>query len=564
MVFSIGKWTVEDGIYRLMSCPPGHQLVNAINGKFSHDIQQCLPCQQSEYIVSSNNSDFSCQPCPVGAVCDGNSLHGLVPGSKWQVDLDLGRYFLLSCPAGYELLGGTYDSQRCALCPAGRYCTGGIAASAPCPDSTFAQQGANASISCLPAVLVQVSVVMAMEQAGFTDQAQHKFVAAVADSCEVSLEKIYIWSVSSTRRASNGSSESVQVVVNIASKDLGSATYLLGKLSKATLEAQLAWQGLPAAISLAASILEPAVATSPFQATPIIAGIVVGFAVLILAVVMVLRGLSPGADEDPLLGRISEIRRELGITLRDGYLMRPERIPLWTRISLGLQRRSLIELKRGHLEAAALLSLEQDFSLEAFDELCFLLRIEMPMEGWTRINGGVDARGARYNALRLWILDLSKKMLSCQEMVQCSLEVKIPTGRAATLGGVSELRRELEAVGKLKFRFFADRVSKAMIWSEDGGSLFRELQRLAGLEMERIAGRCDARYAALCGEDKGRDLLAYNPLADPSAQIVRQDHSEVRTIPTALRMREKQRDSEARCPCAADAVRSYRLRARPP
>ena len=61
ITFSLGSWQVINGIYRLVGCPPMHQLVNSINGVFNHDIQQCVACQTDQYILDSNNSAFSCQ-----------------------------------------------------------------------------------------------------------------------------------------------------------------------------------------------------------------------------------------------------------------------------------------------------------------------------------------------------------------------------------------------------------------------------------------------------------------------------------------------------------------------
>ena len=60
VTFALGVWEVIDGMYRLVSCPLQHQLVNSINGLFNHDIQQCLACGPNQYILDSNNSEFSC------------------------------------------------------------------------------------------------------------------------------------------------------------------------------------------------------------------------------------------------------------------------------------------------------------------------------------------------------------------------------------------------------------------------------------------------------------------------------------------------------------------------
>ena len=76
----------------------GYQLINSAGGIFSYTIQECRRCEKTEYILNSSNPKFSCQECPIGAVCGGNSLIGKVNGSVWVIDYDSGRYVLESCP----------------------------------------------------------------------------------------------------------------------------------------------------------------------------------------------------------------------------------------------------------------------------------------------------------------------------------------------------------------------------------------------------------------------------------------------------------------------------------
>ena len=65
---SIGTWRDIEGIYRLMSCPAGFQLINSTagtsQGAFSSDLQQCRACLSGQYIVNPNTD--ICEDCPPG------------------------------------------------------------------------------------------------------------------------------------------------------------------------------------------------------------------------------------------------------------------------------------------------------------------------------------------------------------------------------------------------------------------------------------------------------------------------------------------------------------------
>ena len=76
----------------------GYQLVNSAAGVFSYSIQECHECDTTQYIFDSNNSKFSCQDGPVGAICDGNSLREKINGSFWVADYETGIYLLEGCP----------------------------------------------------------------------------------------------------------------------------------------------------------------------------------------------------------------------------------------------------------------------------------------------------------------------------------------------------------------------------------------------------------------------------------------------------------------------------------
>jgi hypothetical protein len=97
--FPLGSWTKDSGIFKLVGCPPGYQLQNKADGvTFSQDSQRCFQCSQNQYVVDSNDPNFSCNRCPVGAICNGSSLRGLVNRSVWAPDYKTGLYILRSCP----------------------------------------------------------------------------------------------------------------------------------------------------------------------------------------------------------------------------------------------------------------------------------------------------------------------------------------------------------------------------------------------------------------------------------------------------------------------------------
>jgi hypothetical protein len=197
--FSLGTWTISSGMYKLVSCPAGHQLVNSVAGVFSHDVQNCLPCASNEYILNSSKSGMSCEKCPVGAECDGNSLTSLVDGALWFGDINTGLYHLRSCPAGYEMQVATLDSQQCVYCPAASYCEGGNSPRVACPEGTYSPPGANVSSSCMTVVYVALSLTLPLTREEFTSAQQSSFQQALAAAAGVGVGYVTISSVSNRR-----------------------------------------------------------------------------------------------------------------------------------------------------------------------------------------------------------------------------------------------------------------------------------------------------------------------------------------------------------------------------
>ncbi len=62
------EWVASDGIFKLVSCPKGTELLNSTMGTsygtFAAAFQQCKPCGEGKYIIDPNRDE--CQDCPPG------------------------------------------------------------------------------------------------------------------------------------------------------------------------------------------------------------------------------------------------------------------------------------------------------------------------------------------------------------------------------------------------------------------------------------------------------------------------------------------------------------------
>ena len=65
-----GFWKAVDGIYKVITCPAGFQLINSSaggsHGKFSSSLQQCKACLPGQYIINPDTD--TCQDCPPGQI----------------------------------------------------------------------------------------------------------------------------------------------------------------------------------------------------------------------------------------------------------------------------------------------------------------------------------------------------------------------------------------------------------------------------------------------------------------------------------------------------------------
>jgi hypothetical protein len=221
VAFKEGDWEVSAGFYLLVGCPPKHALVSSFadggKGVFSQEAQRCTQCSTNEYILDTNNSLVSCQPCPVGATCDGPTLQPKVPGSIWEARLVTGQYILVSCPPGYELIntdGGVFSftAQQCSLCPPRFYCSGAATGRQSCPRGSFSPAGSSTASACVSAILVEAILALAISVQAFGPSLQLGFRNALASTCQLAVDHIVITSVSasSSRRIT---AESIQVLI---------------------------------------------------------------------------------------------------------------------------------------------------------------------------------------------------------------------------------------------------------------------------------------------------------------------------------------------------------------
>ena len=232
----------------------GFQFVNSSDGiYFDQSAQQCLPCKQQQYILDSNNPAITCQDCPIGAVCDGSSLKGLVAGSNWVPDWSLGVFVLKSCPAGYVFHNTSSDSavfnslyQECEPCSPSFYCLGGTSQALACPTGTYSYQESTAISSCITVSFVSLTVSLQMSKSDFNIDKQNEFKATLASSCGTTVDHVVITSIIGSRRAAESSS--LNVVSNIATNNETAAAALVNHFDINSFVNSLAVAGFPSAV----------------------------------------------------------------------------------------------------------------------------------------------------------------------------------------------------------------------------------------------------------------------------------------------------------------------------
>jgi hypothetical protein len=360
------------GIYSLQQCPLGYKMNIAA--------QDCTACAKTQYILNSSSPYFDCQDCPVGAVCDGSSLIGLVAGSLWMPDFEKGIWILKRCPPGFEMFNHDPSSfekdvlqinQECRLCPATYFCLGEKNSRSSCPEDTFSAPGANSSSACMAAIFVVVSVVLPLKQNEFTSYKHQLFAAAVAYSAATPLDRVLIQRIVQVRRSIGNS---VQIISEIAVLEEKELKRILERVNTDSLNKELADLGLPqgAVSSVSVKNAKPDVSTSQQASnTNLIIGLVFG-ALSFIVIVVVIASLAlqkklESKEEREHKLKASEIRSFFKIRKSDGYVLSSESVPF------RLRRENVCFMHKTSLDAVVHLALFQDFEVGHIDSFCLCL-----------------------------------------------------------------------------------------------------------------------------------------------------------------------------------------------
>ena len=513
--FTTGTWIISNGMYVLTSCPDGHQLVNSVNGKFSHDVQACVLCRNNQYILNPNISKYVCQDCPVGASCNGDTLLGLIPGSIWSPDYASGLYLLRSCPPSYVLVNTFADStfsymnQECKLCPATFYCTDGSTSATACPQGYFSPVGSNSSIQCAPATYILITLSLPMSPANFTTGKQNKCIAALAMTFGQVEGNVILDSYAANRRSSD---KIVILHFKIAVDSAATARKLINGLDMIVLNNQLSNQGLPACTLVSLDAQYVGIQSSGSSET-ILIGCLVGITVFFLCaggcVFLTIDRGGLSEYERCLLREMTLLRAKLRITRRDGFILSSERIWWWERMrSLGWT-----VIQRNYLEAAAHLAMLQDFDVQQFDAFCLCLEYD------SLDTLGTQGSRTAYEALCEWILDI------CNVLIQPDLR-----GYEGTLPLIAK-HDSCPLPADQRFPYFKKKICRARIWSDNQNALFLKLKATAKDHMNTVAALCNERFRVLEGDSQGQSLIAYPSTpaeAEDTDQVRRQDHPKAR------------------------------------
>ena len=384
--------------------------------------QRCQPCGPGKYVLHSLDPTAACQPCPIGAVCDGDRLHPVVSNSSWGVDTLTGWCVLSFCPAGYELIntavaGGpfVYALQQCSPCPASRFCVGGASPSQPCPAGTYSPPGSNASSTCKPAAFLSLTLQLPLSLSTFDMTRRAALCAAVAYTLGTPLSSVIIGSTAVATRRQSGTIAQLKVTADVAVSTISEASGLVSGLREDVLNLRLTEQGLPpgkliSAIAVSANVVSVA---SPW---PVVGGAIAGAFLLTAVTVAVMWQMFKRSetDEERLLKQTVEgLRARLGIKLGDGFLLSNEQIGRmgakkarqvlgywpWERKQAQVIEPVVIQL--GYMEAAARLALLQDFDVHQLDAFCLCLEygcVSRPFNTISPANGSVLYSGKHHRS----------------------------------------------------------------------------------------------------------------------------------------------------------------------
>jgi len=237
-------------IVKCGKCRPGQtktedRVTSATGGWF------CKRCDSTQYVVDPNNEKHSCHDCPAGARCDGSAFRPLVQ-STWKLDKENGKYYIVSCIAGYSLVAEPYLASECRPCAARFYCTGGTERALRCKANMYSRPLSTSEELCVKSDFVEITVSLPMLEEQFTHTRQTVFLDSVAAVAEINVIFVEIKFMQTSRRTSSQSlpasrallASALEVETLIASTD-GNADQLVDNLSEENINRQLVLGNLP-------------------------------------------------------------------------------------------------------------------------------------------------------------------------------------------------------------------------------------------------------------------------------------------------------------------------------
>lgn len=475
--------------FTCLPCGRGQQKHVDTKGTWS-----CQFCREDQYILDPNDEDFTCQDCPLGALCDGHTLIGLVPGSTWLPNLGLGIYELVSCPPGYEgvffeksnvtLL---HTNQQCSLCPSLYFCSGGVDLRTACPEGMYAQPGSKSMESCRPAEFLQMVTSFPLSKKEFSSK-ESRFRSALASSLLIPEDRVIIVRVT---RLDNQTADAIRVDSEVAIDNYDEATQLKQTFQAELLNNKLFLNGLPGCSVVAVTIKSQRVQSDNFSSYLILIVCVVSLALTILATFAYQYVYKRGYEDHDVLIRTKTLRRRLRIELQDGFALYNERIPFWKR------QDNFLFIFKACIDSAVNLDLFREFDLEHFDAFC------LGLEYYSQIT---PDRIVQFDATCEWILEIASHLINPKQ-------------------NQYQDQRCWNFTTEQERHAYLSKLCKAQIWNSKRRNLFLELKGIAEEFMGQIALSCDDRFQILCSEPCGPELvqLASWPNASETAGYQPQD-----------------------------------------
>ena len=181
-------------------------------------------------------------------------------------------------------------------------------------------------------------------------------------------------------------------------------------------------------------------------------------------------------EERQLKKAVANLRIKLCITAADGFFLTSERSKGRFAVFSTWHRRQPVNLRRSFVEAAAKLSMLEDFDVHQFDAFCICLRCNTGEDESSEISAETPA-GA-YSALCNWLLDISRNLITPAILTQRESEGNVNLSFADRKRDLAINQHHNMTFNK-RFSFFQQHICRARVWSDMGGSLFQRLKMVA-------------------------------------------------------------------------------------